>query len=659
MIRAATLAGIGLLLTACTRSDADPLVPASTVTVDDSLGVVVGGGVLSPDGTRLAFARTVAGKSAIWVSGVDGSNQVQLSHGVWDFDPWWSPDGRWIAYHSESPDFDVFVVSVDGGEPRQVTSGPAVDRPRGWLRDGSAVIITRTGQGDEVTMVAPVNGDPPRRLGPQMAGDQHVALSPDESRLAFDVHQGGGNATVWVQDVNGGEPRQLTTENLENASVPYMWSPDGRFLAYTSQRTGTRDIYIADVTSGESRQLTSDVRDDYQARWSPDGTWIAFLSDRGGQTDLWVVPAAGGNAVRVTNDRSVELNPRWTPDGRALTYTRSQTDVELGLLPADGGAGRILLSWPGYGIGSAKLSPDGATVLFSSDRSGNFDIWSLSVSGGEPTPFAASPLADDNPLYSPDGSQVLFRSDRAGSSDLWVVSATGGEPRQLTDGPSNESWGAWSPDGKSILYSSDRGGAGGDLWVIPTAGGEPTRLTHDNVRPVTPEWSPDGRHIFYVGQRAGGGQEVYRIPATGGKPQPLGANRNVGNSDLSPDGSQLSYSSFEGGWAFVDVIPAAGGTTRRLTSKKDYVFQPRADWAPDGSYLVVHNLDLEGNRDANDLHTVQVRDGTWKPLTRTPLANDFYYGFTKDGGQMLVSTLTTRNQIMTVPVADLLGQAAP
>jgi len=658
MTRAAALAGIVLMLSFCSGGG-EPPGPEPSVVVDDSLGTIVGGGVLSPDGMRLAFARTVAGKSAIWVAAADGSDQVQLSHGVWDWDPWWSPDGRWIAYHSESPDFDVFVVSVDGGEPRQVTSGPAVDRPRGWLRDGSAVIVSRAAQGDDVTLVAPLNGDPPRRLGPSMAGDQHVALSPDESRLAFDVHQGGGNATVWVQDVNGGEPRQLTTENLENAAVPYMWSPDGRFLAYTSQRTGTRDIYIADVTSGESRQLTSDVRDDYQARWSPDGTWIAFLSDRGGQTDLWVVPAAGGKAVRVTNDRSVEGNPRWTPDGRSLTYTRTQTDVDLGLLPADGGAGRTLLSWPGYGIGSARLSPDGGTVLFSSDRSGNSDIWSLSVSGGEPSPFAASPLVDDNPLYSPDGSQVLFRSDRAGSSDLWVVPATGGEPRRLTQGPGNDTDAAWSPDGTSIVFASDRGGAGADLWLIPAAGGEPTRLTHDNVRPATVEWSPDGRHLFYVGQRAGGGRELYRVAAAGGKPQPLGAKRSIGNSDLSPDGSQLSYSSFEGGWAFVDVIPAAGGTSRRLTTQTEYVFQPRADWAPDGSYLVVYNLDLEGNRDAIDLHTVQVRDGTWKQLTTTPLATEVYHGFTKDGRQILVSSLTQRNQVMTVPVADLLGKAAP
>jgi TolB protein len=405
--------------------------------------------------------------------------------------------------------------------------------------------------------------------------------------------------------------------------------------------------------------LTSDVRDDYQPRWSPDGRWIAFLSDRGGQTDLWVVPAAGGNATRVTNDLAIELNPRWSPDGRTLIYTRSQGDVELAMMPSDGGAARSLLSWPGYGITSAALSPDGNTVLFSSDRSGNADIWSIPVSGGEPVPFAASPLADDTPIFSPDGSQVLFRSDRAGSSDLWVVPATGGEPRQLTEGPSNEFPGAWSPDGKSTLFASDRGGAGGDLWVVPAAGGEPTRLTHDNVRPATPEWSPDGRYVFYVGERAGGGRDLYRLPATGGKPQPLGANRSIGNSQLSKDGSQLSYSSFEGGWAFVDVIPAVGGTPRRMTTQKEYVFQPRAVWSPDGSYLLVHNLDLEGNRDAIDLHIVQLRDGVWKQLTRTARGNEGHHAFTRDGKQMLVSITSGRNEIVSIPVADLLAKAAP
>jgi TolB protein len=621
--------------------------------VTDSLGTGYGG-VLSPDGSRLAFQRSVAGRSHIFVAAADGTGAVERTNGVWDHIPVWSPDGRWIAYHAEGPDYDLFVVPVDGGAPRQLTSGPPRDVPRAWLPDGSGVIVQRNGAGDEHTIVVPLDGAAPRRLGPEMSGNQHAGLSPDGGKVGFDLHQGGEDATIWVQDTAGGAPRQLTTEMLENANPSSMWSPDGRFIAYTSRRTGTRDIWSVDVNSGETRQLTSDVRDDFSPRWSPDGRWMAFLSDRGGQQDIWVVPSTGGKAVRVTNDRAVEVDPGWSPDGRRLYYGQTSGGVELQLLPADSGVARSLLSWSGYFIMSAALSPDGTTILFDSDRSGNADIWSLPVSGGEPIPFAASPLTDRNPLFSRDGSQVLFVSDRSGSMDLWVMPARGGEPRRLTEDPGVEGEPAWSPDGKAIAFSSNRGGQN-DLWVIPVAGGEPRRLTQDNLLPTFVEWSPDGTTIFFNGRRPGGGQDLYRIPAAGGPARALGARPGIGTSRLSPDGSQLSYSSFEGGWAYLDLIPASGGTSRRLTRMTENVFQPWAMWSPDGSFLAVVDNDFEGNSDATDLSTVRLSDGVWRRRTRTAIESEWVQGFTADSREILVIATTQRNQVMTVAVEGLLA----
>ena len=657
MTRSLLLAGITLSLIACSgetvRSGPEP-----AMIVDDSLGILVSGGIPSPDGSRIAFAQTVAGKSAIFVAAADGSNPKRLSHGVWDFEPWWSPDGKWIAYYGESPDFDLFLVSADSGEPRLLSGGPPRDSPRGWTADGSGIIANRSRQGNDHTVLVPVDGGPVRRLGPVMEGDLHGKLSPDGTRFAFDLHSGGG-ATVWVQDSAGSGPaRQLTTENLENLAPALAWSPDSRFVTYTSRRTGTTDIWIADVISGETRQLTNDVRNDFNPRWSPDGRWIAFLSDRGGQTDVWVMPAAGGDALRVSNDRAIETNPRWSPDGRSIYYGSGRNDTEIALLPLGGGAARTLLSWPGVSVSSAEVSPDGRTILFESDRSGNPDIWSLPVAGGEPAPFAVSPLNDGNPKYSADGSQVLFNSGRAGSPDLWIMPAGGGEPRQLTQGPASDGDAAWSPDGTTIVFVSDRGGPGGDLWLVPAAGGEPTRLTQGNLRPVTVEWSPDGKQIYFVGDRADGGKDLYRIAANGGKPQALGAKPGANNSKLSPDGSQLSYSSFEGGWAFVDLISATGGAPRRLTTQTEGVFQPRAVWSPDGTSLVVHGLDLEGNRDALDLWTVRISDGSWQRLTSTRMTSEFVAGFTPDG-QIVMGVVANRNQIMKVEVADLLAGAGP
>jgi Tol biopolymer transport system component len=246
----------------------------------------------------------------------------------------------------------------------------------------------------------------------------------------------------------------------------------------------------------------------------------------------------------------------------------------------------------------------------------------------------------------------LFTSLRGSESDLWVIPAAGGEARNLTNAPGLEIEASWSPDGARIAFATDRDGR--DLWVIPSAGGEATRLTRGNLRPGSVEWSPDGQSLVFVGDRPGGGRELYRLPATGGPARPLGAARNVGNSKLSPDGTQISYSSFEGGWAFVDVIAAAGGTPRRLTPGTDNVYHPRAIWYPDGSRLLVQQLDLPGNRDAIDLVTVRLSDATWQPLTKSLMESEVVDEFMPDGREILMLVYTTRVQVRRVQVDGVL-----
>ena len=656
MTRCAALAALSLVIAACSdREPETPTVPESTLLVSDSLGTLVGAGILSPDGTRLAFVRTVAGKAAIFVSNPDGNNARQLTHGVWDNNPIWSHDGKWIAYQAESPQFDIMVVSADSGAPRQLTSGPASDTPRNWLPDGSGVIFGRTGDGDDQTLVVPVEGGPVRRLAAEVKGNQHANLAPDGVKIGYDVHVGGGEATVWVQDSAGATPRQLTTENLENINAAYLWSPDSRYIVYLSRRTGTSDIWIVDVTTGEQRQLTNDIRDDNTPRWSPDGKWMAFISDRGGQTDLWLMPVEGGNATRLTNDRAVEFNPRWTPDGTSITYGQASVESELVLQPLGGGEPRVLLALSGYSIPSGDLSPDGKTILYASDRSGNNDIWSVPVAGGEPAVFAASPVLDDNPKYSPDGSRVLFRSARSGANDLWVVPAAGGEARQVTSDAADEGSYAWSPDGKSIAYRSNRATSGGDLWVLDSIGADPRRLTQTNIRPASISWGKDG-NLYFIGAAAGG-RELYRIAASGGTPRGLGARPAIGNATLSFGESQLAYSSFEGGWAFLDVIPASGGTPRRLTKPTEGVFHAVAIWSPGDSVLVAHDIDFEGNQDNPDLYKVRLADGTWTRLTSTRMHFEVPLEFLPDGSQLLVGRFTNREAIRSVRVADLIPRS--
>jgi len=657
MSRRILIGAVALGALAC-GGEKTPPEPASVIVVNDSVGRIQNGAVPSPDGSRIAYAQVVnSGRSSVFVSNPDGSNAVQISHGVWDASPVWSPDGKWIAYQGEDPSFDVYIVPSDGSAPaRQLSSGPAVDVPVAWLNDGSGVLVNRTAVGDEHPVVISINGGPERRVGPVMKGNLHGAWSPTGAHFGFDLHQGGKN-TVWVQDsAAGSPPRQLTTEGLENAPATAMWSPDEKQILYTSRRTGTLDIHVLDVASGQSRQLTNDVRDDQGGRFSPDGRWIVFISDRGGQRDLWLMPSAGGNATRLTNDAAVESAPRWAVDGTSIYYMRTQTSVALQLVPIAGGPTRTIRAWEEYAIGSARLSPDGKTVIFDTDRVGNGDVFTIPITGGEPTSFGSSPRTDNSPRYSPDGSQVALLSDRGGTVDIWLVPVGGGEARNLTSAPGDEVEPEWSPDGTRIAFASNRDVGGFDLWVIQAAGGEPARLTTTNVRPGSVQWSPDSKYLYFIGEKPGavGGRDYFRVAANGGRLESLGARPGIGYARLSHDGTRVVYGAFERGWAFAYLMPSSGGASTRVTADTANIYHAGAAWTRGDSLLLVGALDLASNRDAAELWTYRLSDGSWNQVTRTP-GFDNPQGLTPDAKDAMVILGEDRRQIKRVSVSELIG----
>jgi Tol biopolymer transport system component len=644
-------AGALLLLAACSGADRarDEALPPSIVLQERPFESFLHPEP-SPDGTRLLWAEPVEGRSQIFVADAHGDDPVQITHGIWDRNPMWSPNGRWIAYTADAPDFDIFVVPSEGGEPRQLTSGPEIDETRMWLPDGNGVVFLRFTDRGTRTLVAPLDGGEPYPLVPIREGSQFVTPSPDGSRVVFSLLR-GAESTIWVQDLDGGEARQLTTEGLEEGSE-HMWSPDGRSVVYDSRRTGTRDIWIADLETGEHRQLTSDVNDDRFAAWSPDGRWIAFRSNRGGQNDVWIVPTAGGQARRITNDLAVEDFIRWRADG-SLSFLSTNREETLQVQSLDGRGTRELVSWPEYQISNPHLSPDGRTVVFESDRSGNFDVWAVPFAGGEATPLATSPLRDGMPRISPDGDRLAFVSDRGGSLDLWVMPASGGEATRLTSWPSDERAPRWSPDGSLIAFLSNHESDLSEVWVVPAEGGEPRRLTTGFWGPdqAVLAWSPDGAWIYYVGVAGPGREDLFRVPVDGGEAEAIGAHPSIARGSLSPDGGHYAYTVYEGGWGWVEVIPTDDGAPRRLTDRTEGVYQPTVEWSPDGGHLIAVDYDFPS--DTYDLIRYSWPDGPWEPLTRTPTVTEELGPFTPDGHELVVVAVSFLRRLVLVPAAGL------
>ncbi len=601
----------------------------------------------SRDGSRLAYAEVVEGRSAIFVAGADGQDPVRLTHGVWDAEPAWSPDGQWIAYYSDE-DADIYVVPAAGGERRQVTSGPGQDGVGGWMPDGSALIVERTSEGSVQTLVVPLDGGAPRPVGVVPGAVTRGFPSPDGSQLVMQVEQ-AGSMTIWIQPLPDGEPRQLTTEGFEDPTTPTAWSPDGRFILYESRRTGTADLWVVEAATGATRQLTNDVRDDFAGRWSPDGQWVAFLSTRGGQHDVWLVPAAGGDATRLTNNRDIEQDLNWSPDGRAVAFTTADSRPTVGQVALEGGSLGTLAGWDGPFLVQALPSPDGSQILMGGSRSGNDDLLVVPVAGGDPRLLAGGPTAESGGAWSPDGSQVVFASNRGGTMDLWIVADTGGEARQLTDwSPSRENTPRWSPDGATIAFLSNREAGVAELWTVPSAGGAGRRLA-PGLQVQDFSWSPDGQTLFADAVAAGGTQGLYAIPASGGPAQALlEGDVDVGRPMVSPDGTMLAYTRFGGGWGWLEVVAVTGGTPRRLTTRTDAVYHTGPRWSPDGSLIVVEDFVLSTS--GQELEVVSWPGGEWRRLAAVPNRSMLGPEWLPDGRSVVFAESDFSSRIVALPV---------
>lgn len=640
-----------IVIAGCASTDA-PDTPAATLLAGDGIEQVADPR-WSPDGTRLAFSLPVEGRSAIFVTDASGGNRVRLTHGVWDSDPVWSPDGAWIAYYSDEG-FDVMVVPSTGGEPRQLTSGPARDEVAGWTPDGRAVIVERTGMGAAHTFLVPVDGSPPVAMARVEGAAVRAFPSPDGRRTVLQVER-HGQRTIWVQDSLGGAPRQLTTEGFEDPYTPGAWSPDSRQILYESRRTGTSDLWVVDAETGETRQVTNDIREDRDGRWSPDGRWILFRSTRGGQPDLWVVPAAGGDAIRLTNDQSEESDHSWGPDGRGILFRRVEIRSRLLAHSTEGGSPRAIVAWDNAAIGAPRPSPDGQTILFTGTRGGTPDLWIVPFSGGEARPLIISPGTDSSGVWSPDGSRIAFVSTRGGTEDIWIADSAGGQLRPLTDWtPSSELSPVWSPDGTRLAFLSTRDATTLELWTIAADGAGPVRM-FPGREATSPSWSRDGGTLFFVAETEAGGAAVFAIPAAGGAARMLTpADQTVNWASLSPDGRSVAYSRLADGWGYLETIPVDGGTPRRLTQQTEGVYHTSPVWAPDGASLVVDDWDFVTS--FNTLSLFALAGGAPRRLPTLPHTFNGGHRWAPDGRTVVAVEYRADPRIVALPVAALLGE---
>ena len=429
---------------------------------------------LSPDGKWIVYDGDQAGNADIYLQSVGGHNAINLTKDspADDTQPAFSPDGESIAFRSERDGGGIFVMGRTGESVRRVTDSgysPA------WSPDGTRLVF-------ETALLDPFN------------------RSPSE---------------LWMVTPATGEKRRLS--DVVDGVQP-SWSPHGQRIAYWAvfgegRRQGQRDLWTVPANGGRATPVTTDVALDWSPVWSPDGRFLYFSSDRGGSLNLWRIPldeVSGrvlGPPEALTTPSPDSRHPTVSADGRLVAYASFGETASIQKVAFDPVAATVT-GTPGTVVGGSRylshvsVSPDGRWLAYYS-RGRQFDIFLNRSDGTGERQLTNAPAYERNPTFSPDGQWIAFMSNRSGKNQIWLIRPDGSGLRQATDAPNGaQSYNEWSPDG-SQLHFFDTPGKDKDMFFF-----DPRRPWNEQTPQVLPgitetglefspgPWSPDGKQLL-------------------------------------------------------------------------------------------------------------------------------------------------------------------
>jgi Tol biopolymer transport system component len=482
----------------------------------------------SPDGSSLIFVRRTATSSSLYRVPLLGGDAHKLLDDVTGAD--WSPDGHQLAFtrwvSGERSGSIVGVASSDGGGPREIAfvAGRALITPR-WSPDGRTIAAV-TGLGNVAAGIGidivEMSGHARLLISPQpsmrhssvlwSADSRSVVYSEAESVAAWLT---GSSARIVRQDVKSGAARTLAWVPNHSKTLDVLDS--GRLLLDTrSSRENLRELPLDDSAGPGERWLTRGNSTDRQPTYSPDGEWLAFSSNRGGNLDLWAVHRANGTVRRLTIDPADDWDVAYSPDGRRLLWGSNRSGpYEVWAANPDGSDAKQLSHDGGFAQ-NPQQTPNGQWVVYHSTNPAHPGLWRMRSDGRDPVRLYVGAI--QLPEISPDGQNVLFVDGLA--AKIRVVRLSDGHlvPFEIAVVRRKETTAIlgrarWMPDGRAIAFiGQDEHGVNG-IFVQDFVPGSDTTGTRRRLGGFDPEnsaetfaISPDGKLIAI-----GGWEQMFNI----------------------------------------------------------------------------------------------------------------------------------------------------
>ena len=457
---------------------------------------------LNPDGTQVAFAWTglKQDNEDIYVQLIRSESRLRLTTDPSnDYNPVWSPDGRWIAFFRGKPSElglaptsrELRIIPSIGGSERKLADIRAQDFPAGvylaWSPDSNALVVTDSpgeGQPDALFVFLLETGEKTKLTNPQppVMADMSPAVSPDGRSLVFLRRTTWGSGELHLLSLGkdltaDGDPKRLTPIELR-ADYP-AWIPGGKEIIFSAkgslwrmavpgENTPTRIPYVGEdglMATISRPQPGKAARLAYVRSFTDENIWRI-------ETPAPGAPSSFEPVLAISTTKS-DIHCNWSPDGRrvAVTSTRSG-DWEIWVSDPDGSNDVKLTSMGAQATGAPHWSPDGQFITFASNLEGEFDIYVVPGAGGKPRRLTSHPAIDHGPTFSRDGKWIYFTSQRSGQYRIWKMPVAGGDAVQVTP---NEGFIAFEAlDGNSIYYATTSNVS--PLWRMPTSGGEPVKV---------------------------------------------------------------------------------------------------------------------------------------------------------------------------------------